>query len=156
MTDTRLVAMPATRLPAWLDRTMTEYVASRMQAGENREQAEANAQATRDRWFPGGTPAAGHLVWDVVDQDDTVVGYLWVGPFEPDSTAWWVFDVEIDDAHRRRGHARRALEAGERAAADHGATSIGLNVFGYNTGAQELYASLGYGVTATQMRKALA
>lgn len=156
MTDTRLVAMPATRLPAWLDRTMTEYVASRMQAGETREQAEANAQGTRDRWFPGGAPAAGHLVWDVVDQDDTVVGYLWIGPFEPDSTAWWVFDVEIDDAHRRGGHARRALEAGERAAADHGATSIGLNAFGYNTGAQELYASLGYGVTATQMRKALA
>lgn len=155
MTDTRLQVMPATRLPAWLDRTMDEYVASRMQAGETREQAEANKQKSLDQWFPNGSPADGHLVWDVLDQDDTAVGYLWIGPFTPGGTDWWVFDVEIDEPHRRRGHARRALELGQQAAAEHGATSIGLNVFGYNTGAQELYASLGYQVTATQMQKPL-
>ncbi|MBT1540417.1 GNAT family N-acetyltransferase [Curtobacterium flaccumfaciens pv. flaccumfaciens] len=155
MTDTRLVAMPTTRLPAWLHRTMAEYVESRMQAGESREQAEANEQQSRDRWFPGGSPADGHLVWEVLDQDDTVVGSLWIGPFTTGSTDWWVFDVEIDEAHRRRGHARRALELGHRAAAERGATSIGLNVFGYNTGAQELYAALGYQVTSAQMRKPL-
>jgi ribosomal protein S18 acetylase RimI-like enzyme len=94
-------------------------------------------------------------VWDVTDQDDTVIGYLWIGPLTPGSTEWWVFNVEIDEAHRRRGHARRALELGHRAAAEHGATSIGLNVFGYNTGAQELYAALGYRVTSAQMRKPL-
>ncbi|MBF4613483.1 GNAT family N-acetyltransferase [Curtobacterium sp. VKM Ac-1376] len=156
MTDTRLVAMPAERLPAWLDATMAEYVTSRMQAGETREQAEANKQQSLERWFPDGEPADGHLVWDVVDQDDGVVGYLWIGPFAPDSTDWWVFDVEMDQAHRRRGHARRALELAHRAAAEHGATSIGLNVFGYNTGAQELYAALGYQLTSAQMRKPLA
>ncbi len=155
MTDTRLRVMPATRLPAWLDRTMAEYVASRMQAGETREQAEANKQKSLDQWFPDGSPADGHLVWDVLDQDDTAVGYLWIGPFAPGGTDWWVFDVEIGEPHRRRGHARRALELGHRAAAEHGATSIGLNVFGYNTGAQELYAALGYQVTATQMQKPL-
>ncbi|NQW90520.1 GNAT family N-acetyltransferase [Curtobacterium sp. VKM Ac-2861] len=155
MTDTRLQEMPATRLPAWLDRTMAEYVASRMQAGETREQAEANKQKSLDQWFPDGSPADGHLVWDVLDQDDTTVGYLWIGPFAPGGTDWWVFDVEIDEPHRRRGHARRALELGHQAAAEHGATSIGLNVFGYNTGAQDLYASLGYEVTATQMQKPL-
>ncbi len=155
MTDTRLVAMPATRLPAWLDRTMAEYVASRMRAGETREQAEANEQQSRDRWFPGGSPADGHLVWDVTDQDGTVVGHLWIGPFAPGSPDWWVFDVEIAATHRRLGHARRALELGHRAAAEHGATSIGLNVFGYNTGAQELYAALGYQVTSAQMRRPL-
>lgn len=155
MTDTRLRVMPATRLPAWLDRTMAEYVASRMQAGETREQAEANKQKSLDQWFPDGSPADGHLVWDVLDQDDTAVGYLWIGPFALGGTDWWVFDVEIDEPHRRRGHARRALELGHQAAAEHGATSIGLNVFGYNTGAQELYAALGYQVTATQMQKPL-
>lgn len=152
MTDTRLVAMPADRLPGWLDTTMAEYVESRMLAGETREQAEANKQRSLDTWFPGGTPLDGHHVWDVVDGADTVVGYLWIGPFAPDSPDWWVFNVEIDEAHRRQGHARRALEAGHRVAKDEGATSIGLNVFGYNAGAQELYERLGYGVTAVQMK----
>jgi ribosomal protein S18 acetylase RimI-like enzyme len=152
MTDTRLLAMPAERLPAWLDTTMAEYVASRMLAGETREQAEANKQRSLDTWFPGGAPLAGHHVWDVVDETDTVVGYLWIGPFAVDSADWWVFNVEIDEAFRRSGHARRALELGHQVAADEGATSIGLNVFGYNAGAQELYERLGYGVTAVQMK----
>lgn len=152
MTDTRLVPMPATRLPAWLDSTMAEYVASRMRAGETREQAEANKQKSLDQWFPDGAPLPDHFVWDLVDDADAVVGYLWIGPFAPASTEWWVFNVEVDEQHRRRGHARRALEAGQQVAREHGATSIGLNVFGYNTGAQDLYASLGYRVTATQMQ----
>ncbi|OEI68478.1 GNAT family N-acetyltransferase [Curtobacterium sp. ER1/6] len=153
MTGTRLVPMPAERIPAWLDRTMTEYVASRMRSGESRARAEANAQGSRDRWFPGGAPLPDHFVWDVLDDDDAVVGYLWIGPFSAEATTeWWVFDVEIDAAHRRNGHARRALEAGQRVAHEHGATSIGLNVFGYNTGAQDLYEQLGYRVTSTQMQ----
>lgn len=152
MTPTRLVPMPASRIPAWLERTMTEYVASRMRSGETREQAEANRQRSLDQWFPGGAPLPDHFVWDVVDDADTVVGYLWLGPFTVGSTEWWVFDVEVDEPYRRNGHARRALEAGQQVAREHGATSIGLNVFGYNTGAQDLYASLGYRVTATQMQ----
>ncbi|QCR44059.1 GNAT family N-acetyltransferase [Curtobacterium sp. SGAir0471] len=152
MTETRLVPMPATRLPAWLDRTMADYVASRMRAGETREQAEANKQKSLDQWFPDEAPLPDHFVWDLVDDEDIVVGFLWIGPFSPGGTEWWVFDVEVDEQHRRRGHARRALEAGQRVAREHGAASIGLNVFGYNTGAQDLYASLGYRVTATQMQ----
>ncbi len=151
MTGTRLVDMPADRLPGWLDTTMAEYVESRMQAGESRDQAEENKQRSLDQWFPDGAPLPDHHVWDVVDDGDVVVGYLWIGPFAAGSSDWWVFNIEIDEAHRRRGHARRALEAGHRVARAEGATSIGLNVFGYNDGARELYERLGYGVTAVQM-----
>lgn len=150
--STRLVAMPPERLPEWLDSTMAEYVASRMAAGETREQAEANRRKSLDQWFSDGAPLPEHRVWDVVDGDDAVVGFLWIGPFEPGGTDWWVFNVEIDEEHRRRGHARQALELGQAFAAEHGAASIGLNVFGYNTGAQDLYRSLGYEVTAMQMK----
>lgn len=152
MTDTHLVPMPTERLPGWLEDTMTEYVASRMRAGETRERAEANKQESLDKWFPDGAPLPDHLVWDVTDGVGDIVGYLWIGPFAPGSAEWWVFDVEIHEPYRRRGHARRALELAHEAARAHGARSIGLNVFGYNTGAQELYEQLGYGVTATQMR----
>ena len=36
-----------------------------------------------------------------------------------------------------------------------GGASIGLNVFGFNTGARELYEKLGYAVTSTQMKREL-
>jgi ribosomal protein S18 acetylase RimI-like enzyme len=150
--EVRLVPMPGERLPGWLDRSMAEYVASRMRSGESREAAEANMRQSLDKWFPGGSPAAGHHVWELTLEDDTVVGQLWIGPFTPGSSDWWVFEVEVDAAHRRQGHARRGLELAHVVARDAGATSIGLNVFGYNTGARHLYEELGYEVTSVQMR----
>ena len=150
----RLKPMAADRLPAWIETRHRLYLESRMRAGESHAVAEEKALRSRDENFPQGRPLDTHLVFDVW-ADDTVVGHLWLGPLPAGGTEWWVFDVEIDEPHRRHGYARRALELGEAAVSERGATAIGLNVFGYNTGARELYDSLGYGVTATQMKKRL-
>jgi len=149
-----LEPMPAELLPEWIEADHQRYIASRMQSGESREVAVKKAEQSREENFPNGRPLDTHLLFQVWS-DGTVVGILWMGPYPAGSTDWWVFDIEIDEAHRRRGHARRALELGHAAAKDHGATTIGLNVFGYNTGAKELYDSLGYAVTATQMKRDL-
>jgi ribosomal protein S18 acetylase RimI-like enzyme len=55
----------------------------------------------------------------------------------------------------RRGHARAALAALEAVAREHGITTLALNVFGSNHGAQELYRSVGYVVTSMSMQKEL-
>ncbi len=47
------------------------------------------------------------------------------------------------------------MEALHDAARELGATSIALNVFGHNTTAISLYDSLGYAVTAQQMKRDL-
>jgi ribosomal protein S18 acetylase RimI-like enzyme len=93
-------------------------------------------------------------VFDVLEDDD-IVGYLWIGPKTEGSPEWWVWDVEIREEFRRRGFARAALTLGIAEAVQLGAASIGLNVFGYNIGARQLYESLGFEVTATQMRRTL-
>jgi len=149
-----LEPMPPVRLPAWIAEQTQAYLESRMLAGESREVAEERASKSRVENFPHDQPLDTHLVYDVWS-DDTVVGHLWLGPFPAGSTEWWVFDIEIAELHRRHGYARSALELGQAAAKQRGATAIGLNVFGYNTGAKELYDSLGYTVTATQMKKPL-
>ncbi|MEC5182355.1 ribosomal protein S18 acetylase RimI-like enzyme [Arthrobacter sp. CG_A4] len=66
-----------------------------------------------------------------------------------------MFDVEIQPALRSKGFGRQAMILGEAEARRLGATSIGLNVFGYNANARKLYESLGYEATAIQMRKDL-
>lgn len=152
----RLETMPSERLEAWIEQGHLEYIESRIKAGESRQVAERKAQLSREENFPNGKPLDTHRVFDVVTGDGTIVGCLWLGPLPAGTTDWWVFDIEIDEEHRRRGYARRALELGEAEARSLGATTIGLNVFGYNTGAKELYDSLGYAVTATQMKKPLA
>ncbi len=149
-----LAPMPAERLGSWIATVSADYLQARLRSGESRAEAEKAAARSLSELFPGGKPLESHRVFDVVD-DATVVGHLWIGPRAEDEREWWVWDVEIAEEHRRRGFARAALLLGNDEARRLGATAIGLNVFGYNTGARELYESLGFEVTATQMRKTL-
>ncbi len=129
-------------------------MASRIESGETEVQARDNADKSFAANFPDGEPLATHRFYDVVDGEETV-GYLWIGPQPGRPDAWWVFDVEILPGQRGKGFGRQAMLLGETEARRLGATSIGLNVFGFNTNARGLYESLGYETTAIQMRKDL-
>jgi ribosomal protein S18 acetylase RimI-like enzyme len=88
--------------------------------------------------------------------DGPRVGHLWFAlPAQPEPRTAFVYDIAIQPAHRRQGHARRALEALESLAAAMGAVRVGLHVFGFNAPAQALYRSLGYAVTSLNMSKPL-
>lgn len=158
--DVSLRTLSTGDLGPWIERTNREYQESRIAAGESPEVAAAKARESRERSFPGGQPAPGHLVHEVVVPGvagtPEVVGHLWIAPSAPGSADWWVFDVEIAEEHRGHGYGRAAMQLAETAAAAHGARTLGLNVFGYNTVARGLYESLGYETTAVQMRKPLA
>ncbi|MGX9346197.1 MULTISPECIES: GNAT family N-acetyltransferase [unclassified Microbacterium] len=147
--------MDPSRLPAWIDRSRDAYADELMAAGEAPDVARENAQKSVERAFPDGQLVAGHRVFDVVEGDE-VVGWLWIGPDpSPDDTAWWVWDIQIHEAHRGRGLGRAAMQLGEEHARSQGARSIGLNVFGSNTAARRLYTSLGFEISAIRMHKTL-
>ncbi|ROS53836.1 N-acetyltransferase [Frigoribacterium sp. PhB118] len=150
-----LVPMPTSRLVPLMRRSTAEYEKSRVLAGETPEQAAEAARRSFGEAFPDGAPAEGHLVYDVIDdaRPGEPVGILWIAPRVPGSSDWWVFDVEIDEAHRGAGLGRATMLLAEQAAARHGAETLGLNVFGYNEVARHLYESLGYETTAVQMKK---
>lgn len=151
----QLKPMPEDRLAAWILASQEAFRLSRIEAGESEELAGLRAAESTERYFGTGAPLPLHQVFDVVLPDDggTIVGHLWIGPQFGSTSDWWVWDVEIAAPHRRRGYAREALQLGEAEARALGAQSIGLNVFGYNTGAQALYESLGYGIAAVNMSK---
>jgi len=150
----RLRAMGAESLSAFLERSSAEYVRERIEAGDSPEYAAERAAQSNAQYFPDGRPAEGQLIFEVVD--DEVVGTIWLGPFSLEHpAAWWVFDVEILAEKRGRGYGRLAMQLAEVAAREHGAEKLGLNVFGHNTVAQNLYRSLGYETTAINMAKPL-
>ncbi|WP_378144985.1 GNAT family N-acetyltransferase [Cnuibacter sp. UC19_7] len=157
---TALRPMPDDALGVWRANAEAHYLAERIAAGDTPEYA-AKRVAQSQEYFPGGRPAEGQLVFQVVERgedggDDTVVGALWIGLLDPDQpTAWWVLDVEIDEEHRGKGYGRAAMRLAEQEARARGGDRIGLNVFGPNTVARSLYDSLGYRVTATNMTKEL-
>lgn len=92
--------------------------------------------------LPDGAQTAGHSFW-TVEAAGTPVGTIWLRHgLRPGCS--FVFDVDIDPAHRGRGYGRAAMLVGEEATVAAGDAQLGLNVFGHNTVARRLYESMGY------------
>ncbi len=105
--------------------------------------------------LPDGMRTPGHLFWNIVDEAVGPVGVLWVFVDEQTHRAY-IYDIEIDAAHRRHGYGEQALSALEERMRSQGVMRIALNVFGDNDVAMRLYQRVGYRTLATMMQKELA
>jgi ribosomal protein S18 acetylase RimI-like enzyme len=146
----------ADELSQFVASQLEPYIAERIAAGESPGEARRRAESQMADLFPDGRPSPGQIVYRVIDDDGSAVGWLWVGPHTPQQPqAFWVWSVEIEPAHQGRGLGRAAMELAEEAAREQGATELGLNVFGPNAVARHLYESLGYQTRTVQMYKPL-
>jgi ribosomal protein S18 acetylase RimI-like enzyme len=152
---TSLVPLDPDTMDAWLAAETAGYVGDLVASGEDRGAAERLAERQLSRLFPGGRPASGQHVFTVVE-DGRAVGTLWIGSaLDGPPDHWWVWSITIDAGSRGRGIGSATMQLGEAEARRHGATRIGLNVFGSNTVARRLYRRLGYEEAAVTMRKLL-
>jgi ribosomal protein S18 acetylase RimI-like enzyme len=83
------------------------------------------------------------------------VGNVWIALDRPRRGAAWLYYIEVSPGQRGKGYGRTLLNAAEEAAAQHGITAMGLNVFGTNAVARRLYESSGYQVASLVMQKPL-
>jgi ribosomal protein S18 acetylase RimI-like enzyme len=151
----RLRPMTEGEFDTWLPRQAAAYAALIASSGAMpRLAALEKAQRETAAYFRHGFATPGQLVFRVMSGDNAV-GWLWLGVPGPDRDPLmaWVFEVEIEAAFRGRGYGRAAMRLAEDEARARGMTSLGLNVHGQNTVARSLYESLGYEVTAQQMKK---
>jgi ribosomal protein S18 acetylase RimI-like enzyme len=144
MTSKQLAAYRATMVESYAAALMRD---AGLRADEAHRKAAADAQAT----WPESAPPAGHVL-AVLEVDGRGVGRVWFGP-RTDRPALFIYDVEIDDEHRRRGIARAALALLEDEARARDLDSVELNVLGGNAAARALYRSAGYTEVAITMRK---
>ncbi|QHC66247.1 GNAT family N-acetyltransferase [Rathayibacter sp. VKM Ac-2759] len=150
-----LSPLSASALAAWMQAQRAEYITDRIRSGDDEAAATRNADASYEKYFPGGAPAPGHDVLVILDRERPV-GTIWLGPHPSDlDGVFWVWDVQVDAAERGRGVGRAAMLLAEEHVAARGGSALALNVFGFNTAARGLYESLGYETTAVQMRKEL-
>lgn len=122
--------------------------------GLERGFAEAKSRATLAELLPvgGGTAPS---VLRVLTHDGEAVGSLWIALDSSETEGAFVYGVQVDQAHRGRGHGRTLMLLAEREAITAGATTLGLNVFARNTPARTLYTSLGYETTLLHFNKPL-
>ena len=158
MTEAHIRLRPLTQpeFDQWITRQEAEYAELIIESGAM-PPAAAREKARRDteRTLGAGLDTPGQFLFRVLAGEEPV-GSVWLAVPGPDDPAMsWVYNVEIDEAHRGHGYGRQAMLLAEEESRARGMTSSGLNVHGKNTVAISLYDSLGYAVTAQQMKKPL-
>jgi ribosomal protein S18 acetylase RimI-like enzyme len=134
-----------------------DYAAEHVRAGTwNAEDAQALATADIDRSLPDGPDTAEELLLTAQD-DQGPVGVLWLSLKHPRGVAdtAWISDIEILPQRRGQGLGRLLLVAAEEEISGRNISALGLNVFGDNEIARNLYQSAGYRVVTQQMVKRL-
>jgi len=124
-------------------RLIPEYAAEHVRSG--RWSPEESLEASRrevERLLPQGpaTPNE-HFLTLVAGTPEQSVGHIWLHLQEKNG---FIYDLLIDEAHRRQGFARDGLRALEAYARERGAARLALHVFAHNEVARGLYRGLGY------------
>ena len=143
----RLVPMSQTEFEAYVENLVREYAQSQVDAGNwTAEEALELARESTHRLLPQGLATENQYLLSI--EDGTLgekVGVLWFAVEDREGgRRAFVYDVEIDEAYRRRGYATRAFQALEARVRDLGLPRIMLHVFGSNHAARALYAKLGF------------
>lgn len=146
-TDSRVVVRPMTAERFTSFATASEAAFAEDLAASGRYSAEDAAVESHRQMeleLPDGVASEGQELF-TAEVDGVEVGVLWIGVRSRGGRPHgFILDIEIADDQRRKGYGRDVMRAAEREAARLGADSIGLHVFGFNTGAIRLYESLGY------------
>lgn len=104
----------------------------------------------------------GQGAWFLAEADGHIVGFVTIrlrqaslDPARMPEVQVVVDSLGILPAWRRRGIGRHLMQTVEQWAREHGAHRMMLNVWEFNTGAQELYETLGYTTFSRNMWKTL-
>ncbi|MFF8714399.1 GNAT family N-acetyltransferase [Streptomyces sp. NPDC015184] len=148
--------MSAGEFDTWLSTSVEGYAKSWTDRGVPAEQAMRKSVSDHERNLPDGRDTEGMLLHVLVDRD-AVAGHVWVSVREDIEGvgAGFVFDVEVAEEYRGRGHGRTLMLQAERLVLAAGPRLLGLHVFASNTPALRLYESLGYRTARYNLAKDL-
>ena len=156
---TTLVPMNDAQFQRYLKVSVPEFAAEKVRSGQwARAEALALARQSLQDSLPQGLDTPDHYVYAMeYGPLSEVVGMVWIAVQQRgDRRVAYIYDVMVDEAHRRQGHATRAFAAIEKQALALGFSGLALHVFGHNLQAHALYVKLGYTTTNINMFKALA
>jgi len=154
--NVRLVDLAEAPFQEYRKHLVRDYAADKIQAGTwSRTEAESNAAKDVDGLLPEGPVTRNHFLYMVTDDSiPAEVGIVWFALTDSGvGRSVWIYDLIIHENFRRKGYASQTLNLVEQRAAQLGATSVGLHVFGHNKGAQALYKEQGYNTTSIIMAK---
>jgi ribosomal protein S18 acetylase RimI-like enzyme len=147
-----LIPMSQPEFDAFLERSIPEYAADKVRAG-NWTEAESLERSRKEfeELLPLGLKSEENFLYTLYD-DQQAVGMIWM---KTASTSGFIYEVYIEEKFRGRGYGRSIMLLLEEKAREMGLKSLGLHVFGSNQVARRLYEAVGYEVTNVNMKKTL-
>lgn len=154
----RFVPFTEADFDAWLVQAIPAFALTNVRDGRwTLAESIVKSQEAHAALLPQGLATPGQFFMHLHDEaTGERVGSLWWAEGEKGGRREaYVYGIEVDEAARRRGHARAAFTELERVARERGLQEVGLHVFGHNAGARRLYEELGFEPTSITMRKVL-
>jgi GNAT superfamily N-acetyltransferase len=127
----------------WVDGEVEGYAEELAATGLSPERALERSRTQMAELIPAGLESPG-MEFFMAGVGEDVVGDLWLHTAD---TMAFVYNIQVDEAHRRRGYGAAIMNAAARHCREAGHPYLGLNVFGHNPSARALYDKLGYHVT---------
>jgi ribosomal protein S18 acetylase RimI-like enzyme len=143
---------------AWLTQAVPAFALANVEDGRwNLAESIEKSKEAHAALLPQGlrTPRQFFMRLRAADSGADVGTLWWAESDKGGRTEAYVYNIEIDEAARRRGFARAALLELERVARERGVHHVSLHVFGHNHGARRLYDALGFEPTSITLRKIL-
>lgn len=151
--DIELRPMLDERFARFIDEGVEHYAQSIFDAGgfATIEDARLSSLEQHKQLLPQGLQSPGHLLWSAFDpaRPSQEVGMLWI---EERLDHGFIFDIDVDPAHQRKGYGTQMLRAGAAQMRERGRKMLWLNVFGHNADARRLYEREGYAVNEEMLR----
>lgn len=148
----RLVPMTQSEFDSFLESSIPEYAADKVRAG-NWTEGESLVRSRKgyaDLLPQGLATPDQHLFSIKESQSDERLGWFWLAVEKANA---FIYDIIIEEKHRRKGYGTQVMHAAEVEAKRLGCNKIGLHVFGFNKAAFALYQKLEYEVTNINMSK---
>lgn len=152
----RLVPMTDSEFETYLEKTVPEYAADKVQAGDwSEDEALERSRQSYNHLLPQGVKTENNYLFRILlEESGEKIGVLWI-KHEVPRPHGFIYDIALDEAQRGKGYGKQAMLALEEIAKELGLETIALHVFAYNTVAMKLYDKLGYKVTSQNMTKKL-
>ena len=147
-----LLRMSQPEFDAFLERSIPEYAADKVRAGNWTEsESLERSRLEFEELLPQGLNTKDNFLYTLHD-DSQAVGMIWM---KVDMPGAFIYEVYIEEKFRSRGHGKSIMLLLEEKAREMGLKILKLHVFGSNHVARKLYETVGYETTNVNMSKNL-
>lgn len=149
-----LRGMSSSEFDKYIKNAITTYAKEKIESGNwTEDEALTRSESEYNNLLPDGVNSDKNHLFSIINEDDEVIGMIWLN--EKENKSSFIYDISVNEDYQGKGYGHRAMKEIEHIASSLGLEKIELHVFGHNKIARNLYEKLGYKETNVIMSKSI-